>query len=300
MYLCYGELEKRLSDFFSMGNIVRGGFIVLAGFGNSVSSNNASLCLVIRLSLICMRAIKISPPRSLSASLPSAFFFTHWYGLNLGFRTRAGPSNHESGWDLGQMGLKDFSRSPCEGINHSSLSVKDIMQQKDSIVISRWLSETSFSLGNWNVFIYVSTIWRIHGLPFVFWVVRLLPDPSRCPFFPSSLLPVRQNMTHSQNGFISSSLSSSLSLRIAPVRPVLVYADWTCCFRCQQNVDQLQFTSKQWTESRADSPLLFSSQSPSLNPWFLPPLFPSPLFIQQPPLLLLYCAFRILGVFGIE
>lgn len=59
------------------------------------------------------------------------------------------------------------------------------------------------------------------GLLFVFKVVHLLPDLSRCPFFfsPSFLLPVRQHMSHSITGFISSSLSSS-PLPLFPFLPM--------------------------------------------------------------------------------
>lgn len=230
-----------------------------------------SLVSLYSLLLICLPVIKISP-REVFLLHFSRFFFTRWLGLIFGFGARAGPSNHESGWDLGQMGLKDFLNSLCEEINRSSLPFKDSIQHwfpflHCNLPMTLW----DFEVSRWEIVICIFMFLpfgKSTGLLFVF-KVHLLPNLSCCPFFPSSLLPFRQHMSHSRTGFISSSLSSSLFLRIAPACRVPVYADWTCCFRCRQNVDQLQFTSKQWTESRADSPLLFSSQSPSLNPWFL-------------------------------
>lgn len=83
------------------------------------------------------------------------------------------------------------------------------------------------------------------------------------PFFSFAGPPAHESLYNRLYFFIFIFLS-------AAALPILAHADWTCCLRCWQNPDQLQFTSKQWMESRADSPPLFSSHLPSLNPWFLP------------------------------
>lgn len=176
---------------------------------------------------------------------------------------------------------------------HWSLRLLTLLSPRDC------LSLRCFSLGKCNVCIYVCVAWsKSTGLLCVFKVVHLLPDLSRCLFLPPSfLLPVRQHMSHSITSFICSSLSSSSSLSITAALPVLAFADWTPCLRCRQNPDQLQFTSKQRVESRADSPLLFSSQLPSLNPWFLALVLSFHLRFSASSL---YCALRVVGVVANE
>lgn len=70
--------------------------------------------------------------------------------------------------------------------------------------------------------------------------------------------------------FVFLSVSQYLSLS-----PHSVYADLICWLRCHQNLDQLRFTSKQWSELRGNLTRVFSSHFPSLNPLFLFLVLPS-------------------------
>lgn len=136
------------------------------------------------------------------------------------------------------------------------------------IVVSPWLSEPKFLAGKLQcVHLCVYPLANPQA-SFLFskWYICCQICPVVLfflPFFSFAGPPAHESLYNRLYFFIFIFLS-------AAALPVLAYADWTCCLRCWQNPDQLQFTSKQWMESRADSPLLFSSHLPSLNPWFLP------------------------------
>lgn len=235
-----------------------------------------------------MRVIKISPCEVFLLHF-SWLFFTRWLGLNFGFRARAGPSNHKSGWDHGQMGLKDFSYSLCEEINHSSLFFKDSIQHwfpflHCNLPITRWEIVMC-------IFMFLQ-FGKSTGLLFVF-KVHLLPDLS-CPFFPIfsfAVPPAHESLSNRLYFFIfiflsvspyRSCLSRSCLCRLNLLLPMPAE-----CWSAPIYIQTMDGVESRFTSSFLLSVTLLEPLIPHSHP-----LFPSPHFIQLPPF---RCCIVLLG-----
>lgn len=241
-----------------------------------------SLVLLYSLLLICTPVIKISPRKVFLLQLFSALFHPlTWPQLQVpsACRTIQSRVRVRSRTD-GFEGFLIFSlRGHQSFLPLFQRYYTALISVPFCTVISR-----SFSLGNCNMYIYVSTIWQIHRPPFCFQSTSVARSVSLSffPLFAFAGPPAHESLSNRLYFFIFILLSvspyRSRSSRSCLCRLNLLLPMPAECWSAPIYIQTMDGVESRFTSSFLLSVTLLEPLIPHSHP-----LFPSPLFIQLPP-----------------